>query len=339
METSLIERFLYPKYGPGQLWEQVAREIEEMGGQVLKNLEVRRIDVTGNRIGALEAVDVETGQSRVFRGDYVFSTMPVQQLVRSLSTNPPEELRRINEGLIYRDFITVGLLLSKLKVKDQTRQGPRPIRDTWIYIQEPEVSVGRMQIFNNWSPYLVADPSKTWVGTEYFCNEHDELWIKPDRELIALATAELAKIGMIEAADVLDGTVIRMPKTYPAYFGTYHRFGELRNWLDRFENLLLIGRNGMHRYNNMDHSMLTAMVAVDNILEGRQDKSNIWAVNADEEYHEEYHEIKQQAVAPVQSQRFAIGSDRTELSEEVAQPGQEADAERPADPQARPAAP
>ena len=333
-ETSLIERFLYPKYGPGQLWEQVAREIEEMGGRVLKNLEVRRIDVTGNRIGALEAVDVETGRPQVFRGDYVFSTMPVKQLVRSLSTSPPDELRRINEGLIYRDFITVGLLLSKLKIQQQTRQGPRPIRDTWIYIQEPEVKVGRMQIFNNWSPYLVADPSKVWVGTEYFCNEHDELWIKPDRELIALAAGELAKIGMIDSADVLDGTVIRMPKTYPAYFGTYHRFDELRGWLDRFENLLLIGRNGMHRYNNMDHSMLTAMAAVDNILEGRQDKSNIWAVNADQQYHE----VKQQAT-PVQSQGFAADSDRTELDEQVTEAGQEAGAGTPADPQARAAAP
>ena len=310
-ETSLIERFLYPKYGPGQLWEQVAREVQNMGGQILSNLKVRHLDATGNRLGAVEAVNVQTGRSRVFRADYVFSTMPVKQLVRSLSLSPPERLRRINEGLVYRDFITVGLLANELKVKDQTAQGPRPIRDNWIYIQEPEVTVGRLQIFNNWSPYLVADPSKVWIGMEYFCNQHDDLWIKTDRELIALATRELAKIGMIEPADVLDGTVIRMPKTYPAYFGTYNRFHELRSWLDRLENLFLIGRNGMHRYNNMDHSMLTAMAAVDNVLEGRRDKSNIWAVNAEQEYHEVKKKApEKKAVAPVRWERAPLSPSR-----------------------------
>lgn len=310
-ETSLIERFLYPKYGPGQLWEQVAREVRDMGGQILKNLEVRHIDATANRLGAVEAVDVQTGQSRVFRADYVFSTMPVKQLVRSLSLSPPEQLRRINEGLVYRDFITVGLLANDLKVKDRTQQGPRPIRDNWIYIQEPEVTVGRLQIFNNWSPYLVADPSKVWIGMEYFCEEHDDLWIQADRELVALATRELAKIGMIDPADVLDGTVIRMPKTYPAYFGTYNRFHELRSWLDRLENLFLIGRNGMHRYNNMDHSMLTAMAAVDNILQGRRDKSNIWAVNADQEYHEVKRQPQEKkAPTPLRRETAPVGRDQ-----------------------------
>ncbi|MFH1269176.1 MAG: NAD(P)/FAD-dependent oxidoreductase, partial [Planctomycetota bacterium] len=288
-ETSLIEQFLYPKHGPGQMWEHVADEVTRLGGRVMTGFEVRRIETAGNRLTAVEAVEVATGRSQVFQADHVFSTMPVQQLVRSLSTSPPEEIRRISEGLVYRDFITVGLLLDELKVKEQTEQGPGLIRDNWIYIQEPDVRAGRMQVFNNWSPYMVADRSKVWIGLEYFVsfqNEHDDLWIKTDDALVALATEELAKIGIIEAGSVLDGTVIRMPKAYPAYFGAHDRFGELRAWIDRFENLFLIGRNGMHRYNNMDHSMLTAMAAVDNVIQRRTDKANIWAVNADEEYHE-----------------------------------------------------
>ena len=298
-ETSLIEQFLYPKYGPGQMWEQVAREVTELGGQVLTNLEVRRLEVAAGRVTAVEAVDLATGRSQVFRADHFFSTMPVQQLVRALSTSPPDEVRRINEGLVYRDFITVGLLVDELKVKEHGEQGPGLVRDNWIYIQEPDVLVGRMQIFNNWSPYMVADRSKVWIGMEYFANEHDDLWIKPDRHLIALAADELAKIGIIEPGAVRDGTVIRMPKAYPAYFGTYDRFDRLRAWLDRFENLFLIGRNGMHRYNNMDHSMLTAMAAVDNVVRGRTDKSNIWAVNADQEYHEARKEEPARKAAPV----------------------------------------
>ena len=283
-ETSLIEQFLYPKYGPGQMWEHVAREVERRGGQVLRGMEVRRLEVAGNCITGVEAVDAATGQPRPFQADYVFSTMPVQQLVRSLSTQPPEEVRRISDGLVYRDFITVGLLVDELKVKEHGGSGL--IRDNWIYIQEPDVRVGRMQVFNNWSPYMVADPSKVWIGLEYFANEHDDLWVQSDRELIALAREELARMGIIEPDAVRDGTVIRMPKAYPAYFGTYDRFEELRAWIDGYENLFLIGRNGMHRYNNMDHSMLAAMVAVDNVLKGRTDKSNVWAVNAEQEYHE-----------------------------------------------------
>jgi protoporphyrinogen oxidase len=311
-ETSLIEQFLYPKYGPGQMWEQVAEEVVEMGGQVLRNREVRRVEVAGGTITSVEAVDTETGQSHVYEADYVFSTMPVQQLVRAISTDPPDEVREINEGLIYRDFITVGLLVDELKVKEHTRQGPELIRDNWIYIQEADVRVGRMQVFNNWSPYMVADRSKVWIGMEYFANEHDDLWILPDDDIIALAGEELAKIGIIEPGTVLDATVIRMPKAYPAYFGSYDRFDELRAWLDRFENLSLIGRNGMHRYNNMDHSMLTAMVAVENVMEGRTDKSNIWAVNADQEYHES----KADRPAAEVAQAIAAGVSREPAREE-----------------------
>ena len=235
---------------------------------------------------AVEAVDPRSGQTTVYRGDWFFSTMPVKDLVRALDAEVPAEVRQVSEGLVYRDFITVGLLLKELKVREDSRQGQQLIRDNWIYIQEPDVQVGRLQIFNNWSPYMVADPSKVWVGLEYFCYESDDLWKMSDQELIDLGSRELEQIGIIERSAVLDATVIRMPKTYPAYFGTYDRFDEIRRYTDRFSNLFLLGRNGMHRYNNQDHSMLTAMVAVDNIVAGVRDKSNVWAVNTEQDYHE-----------------------------------------------------
>jgi protoporphyrinogen oxidase len=192
----------------------------------------------------------------------------------------------ISEGLIYRDFITVGLLLKKLKVKEDRPRGAELLSDNWIYIQEPDVVVGRMQIFNNWSPFLVADPESVWIGLEYFCYETDEIWKQPDADMIAQAKSEIEKIGIIDQSDVLDACVVRMPKAYPAYFGTYERFTEVKDYINQFENLFPIGRNGMHKYNNQDHSMLTAMTAVDNIIAGRTDKSNIWALNTGMEYHE-----------------------------------------------------
>jgi len=230
---------------------------------------------------------------RRFEGDYFFSTMPIKELVRAFDTEVPAHVREISEGLIYRDFITVGMLLNRLQIKEDTENGGKLLKDNWIYIQEPDVLVGRMQIFNNWSPYMVADPTKVWVGLEYFCYETDELWRKPDSEMVALAAAEMEKIGIISKADVLDATVIRVPKTYPAYFGAYERFSELREYLDGVENLFLVGRNGMHKYNNQDHSMLTAMTAVDLILENRIDKSPIWAVNTEQEYHESKEEVRE----------------------------------------------
>jgi len=233
----------------------------------------------------VEAVDSKSGETVYFEGDYFFSTMPIVELVRGLDAAVPQEVREISEGLLYRDFITVGLLLSELKIHDE--KGAGLIQDNWIYVQEPDVLVGRLQIFNSWSPYLVSDPERVWVGLEYFCYETDELWKKSDAEMVHLATGELEKIGIIDGSKVLDATVLRMPKTYPAYFGTYDRFPRLREYLDGFTNLFLVGRNGMHKYNNQDHSMLTAMTAVDNILAGRADKENIWSINTEQEYQEE----------------------------------------------------
>jgi protoporphyrinogen oxidase len=282
-ETSLIEQFLYPKYGPGQMWETVARKIREKGGLIHCGIDVRGVRVEQNRIVAVNGVD-GTGALREFTGDYFFSTMPVKELVRSMDATGaevPDSVREISDGLIYRDFVTVGLLVQRLKVGEAGH-----IDDNWIYIQEPDVLAGRLQIFNNWSPHMVADSRNVWLGVEYFCNENDDLWNKPDAEMKKLAAEELHSIGIIDQKDVLDATVIRMPKTYPAYFGTYSRFPELRRYLDGFENLFLVGRNGMHKYNNQDHSMLTAMVAVDQIACGSVDKEAIWEVNTEMEYHE-----------------------------------------------------
>ena len=188
---------------------------------------------------------------------------------------------------VYRDFITVGLLVHELKIHDETPNGRKLVADNWIYIQEPDVQLGRLQIFNNWSPFMVADPSQVWLGLEYFCNESDAIWNLSDDAMVALAKEELSKIDIIDASAVLDATVLRMEKAYPAYFGTFDRFGEIREYIDRYENLFLVGRNGMHRYNNQDHSMLTAMMAVENIIEGKTDKNNLWEVNTEMDYHEE----------------------------------------------------
>ena len=285
-ETSLIEQFLYPKYGPGQMWELVAGEVQARGGRIVLHQQVTKIHVEANRIRALEAVDPRTGQSTTYAGDYFFSTMPVKDLIAAFDADVPANVRQVSDGLRYRDFITVGLLLDELKVREDNPQAQRLIRDNWIYIQEPDVQLGRLQIFNNWSPYMVADRSKVWLGLEYFCYETDALWKLPDADMIALATDELAKIGIIERSAVQDATVLRMRKTYPAYYGTYNRFDEVQRYLDAFANLFLLGRNGMHRYNNQDHSMLSAMVAVDDIIAGITDKSHLWAVNTEQDYHE-----------------------------------------------------
>jgi protoporphyrinogen oxidase len=288
-ETSLIEQFLYPKYGPGQMWETVAEEVTRRGGTILMKQQVKRLHVAEGRIIAIDAVDTESGEVNTYRADYVFSTMPVKELIEALDTDVPDTVREVAGGLVYRDFITVGLLLKRLTIREKDRNGYRPIGDNWIYIQEPDVKLGRLQIFNNWSPYMVADPATTWIGLEYFCYDSDDLWKLSDGEMIDLAKKELAQIGFIEAGDVLDGTVLHVPKAYPAYFGTYDRFREVADFVDQFSNLFLIGRNGMHKYNNQDHSMLTAMTAVDNLVTARTDKANIWDVNTEMDYHEESH--------------------------------------------------
>ncbi len=288
-QTSLVERFLYPKLGPGQLWEAVADRVRRAGGEIRMHQIVERVGVADGQVAWVAARDAVTGVTSELHADYVISTMPVKDLVASFDPPAPEAVRRVAAQLPYRDFITVGLLVHRMKGPGARRSpaGAVLLPDNWIYIQEPDVRLGRLQIFNNWSPALVADPTKVWLGLEYFCREDDELWRMTDAEMQALAVRELVQIDLVDAADVVSATVIRVPKAYPAYFGSYAQFGVIREFVDPLRNLFLIGRNGMHRYNNQDHSMLTAHIAVENIALGRHDKSNIWDVNVDDEYHEE----------------------------------------------------
>jgi len=297
-ETSLIEKFLYPKFGPGQMWEEVARQIVLKGGRIVTGLEVTELQMAGDRVKSVTAVDTATGKRESFAGDCFLSTLPIKELVRSMQREIPAPILKISDGLLYRDFITVGLLLRKLKITDGD-SSEKLISDNWIYIQEPDVLAGRLQIFNNWSSYLVADPDTVWIGVEYFCYETDAIWNLSDEEMTDLAKRELHRIGIIDEAEVLDSTVHRMAKTYPAYFGTYSQFGELREYLDRIDNLFLVGRNGMHKYNNQDHSMLTAMTAVENIAQGRADKSNIWAVNTEMDYQETKQTTREKSIEPL----------------------------------------
>ena len=285
-DTSLIERFMYPKFGPGQLWEHVADLVRRKGGEIHMGWKVDKLNFAEGaelRVESIEALN-EAGERRTFAGDYFFSTMPMRELIRAMNTEVPANVLEVSDGLQYRDFITVGLLADKLKVKEPDGG---LLKDTWIYVQEPDVLLGRLQIFNNWSPYLVSDPTKVWIGLEYFCYDTDDLWKMADDDLKKFAIAEVAKIGILDAADVSDAHVVRVPKTYPAYFGTYARFDELKTFTNSIENLFLVGRNGMHKYNNQDHSMLTAMNAVDGIVAGHVDKEALWEINTEQEYHEE----------------------------------------------------
>ena len=305
-ETSLIGQFIYPKYGPGQLWEIVADMVREMGGEIHMNAKVVKVNREGNRVASVEverscsndSAGAATGNAatsiETVPCDYFLSTMPVKELVGAME-NVPAEVSRVAEGLVYRDFMTVGLLLDKLLIKNPAKAGTpesklRFVADNWIYVQEADVKLGRIQVFNNWSPYLVSDPSKVWIGLEYFVNEGDEMWTMKDEDFIKFAIAELEKIHVAKPEDVRDSVCFHIKKAYPAYFGTYGEFAKIRDFLDPVENMFLMGRNGMHKYNNMDHSMLTAMETVKCIAAaeaGRPfNKKDLWNVNTEEDYHE-----------------------------------------------------
>jgi protoporphyrinogen oxidase len=293
-ETSLITRFFYPKLGPGQMWEAVAERVGEAGGEVRHHRRVVGVHCEAGPDGALRVArvtveDAQTGERTTEPCDYFVSTMPVRELVSVMDPPPPAAVREVAEGLKYRDFLTVGLLVDRLAVREHGRREPAErIPDNWVYVQEGDVRVGRVQVFNNWSPYMVADPERTvWVGLEYFVDAGDDLWSKPDAEMVRFGVEEMERIGFLRAEDVRDGCVLRMPKAYPAYFGTYERLDEVRAWAASIPNLVLVGRNGMHRYNNQDHSMLTAMLAVDAIAEGREGFGGLWDVNVEMVYHEE----------------------------------------------------
>lgn len=286
-ETSLIEEFYYPKHGPGSLWEALADEITKMGGEIIFRASVNKLTVNRDSTITVEA-KAEGGKALCCTADAVFSSMPVKDLVMAMGEAVPGEVSKIASELPYRDFVTVSLLLDKLKIKNETKLRTLSdiVPDCWIYVQERNVKLGRLQIFNNWSPYMVEKPENTvWIGLEYFCSEGDRLWEMKDLDFIRFAAEELEKIGIIDKADVLDSTMIRVKKAYPAYFGSYSSFGKVREYLNSVDNLYCIGRNGQHRYNNMDHSILTAIEAV-NCLIKNTDKEIIWSVNTEEEYHE-----------------------------------------------------
>ena len=287
VETSLIESFEYPKYGPGQLYTLLAEKLVKEGVNIVYGAEVNQIVLDNNH--NIAKVVCSNGQTYV--GDYFVSSMPIKDLFLSLGEpNVDKEAYDTAVNLPYRDFITVGVLLDKLKIKNKTKIKTlnNIVPDTWIYVQERDVTMGRMQLFNNWSPYMVKDPEHTvWMGLEYFCSEGDEMWNDSDEHFIANAVDELVRMGIIEAKEnVLDATRLRVKKAYPAYFGSYDNFAVVRKEIDSIANLYCVGRNGQHRYNNMDHSMLTGLIAADYIKENKTDKEALWEVNTEKEYHE-----------------------------------------------------
>lgn len=288
VETSLIEEFSYPKYGPGQLWETVAERVRQLGGRVEMHCCAREILTETGRVTGV--VCIRDGQEEIMNADAVISSMPLKDLVAGMK-DVSGDVRRIAEGLPYRDFVTVGLLVNRLNLKNETKLTTlgNIVPDCWIYVQDAGVQMGRIQIFNNWSPYLVKDPEHTvWLGLEYFCREGDREWNMSEAEWVDFAARELISMGVISSReDVLDFHQEQVKKAYPAYFDTYDEIDVLRAYLDSYENLYCVGRNGQHRYNNMDHSMATAFEAVNNLRRGVKDKSNIWNVNTEQSYHEE----------------------------------------------------
>ena len=287
VETSLIESFEYPKYGPGQLYTLLADKLVKSGVNIVYDAEVNQIILDDNH----NISKVVCSNGNTYEADYFVSSMPIKDLFKAIGeTNVNKEAYDTAVNLPYRDFITVGVLLDKLKIKNKTKIKTlnNIVPDTWIYVQERDVTMGRMQLFNNWSPYMVKDPEHTvWMGLEYFCSEGDEMWNDSDEHFISNAIDELVRMGIIESKEnVLDATRLRVKKAYPAYFGSYDNFSVVRNELDSIGNLYCVGRNGQHRYNNMDHSMLTGLIAADYIKENKTDKEALWNVNTEKEYHE-----------------------------------------------------
>lgn len=270
---TLINSFYYPKHGPGMMWEKMRKEVENGICKVQINSGVEKINWSGNRVNSIEVLS--DGENRTVDGTDFISTMPIRELVQKLSPSPSEEVLEASKNLNYRDFITVALIINKKDI----------FNDNWIYIHDPKVKVGRIQNFKNWSPYMVPDTEKTCLGLEYFCFENDGFWSMSDEELINLGKKELEELGFAEQLEIEDGTVVRMPKAYPVYDTGYkNSLNIIKQFLSNLSNLQLIGRNGMHKYNNQDHSMLTAILSVRNIM---GDSYNLWEINADQDYHEE----------------------------------------------------
>ena len=288
VETSLIEEFKYPKLGPGELWDVTAAEVEKLGGTIIKNARVTKIHKNAeNRLTGVTYV--KDGKEVQVDGDYVISSMPVKDLVGGMN-DVPADAAGIAAGLPYRDYMTLGVLVPKINLVNKTdiKTINNIVPDCWVYVQDRNVKLGRFQIYNNWSPYMIKDLEHTvWIGLEYFVNEGDEYWNMTEEEFAKIGVSEMVKLGLIDSPEVvLDVHMEKVKKAYPAYFDTYDEMGRLVDYLSSIENLYCVGRNGQHRYNNIDHSMVTSFEAVKNILTGSKDKKNIWSVNTEQEYHE-----------------------------------------------------
>lgn len=285
-ETSLIEEYFYPKFGCGQLWDYMADEIRRLGGEIHLNTKVTGFEFDGENIQAVNCL--ENGENKTYNGNYYISSMPVKDLVCALGKNVPENVQNIARELPYRDYMLVGLYCNKINLKNNTKIPTinNICPDSWIYIQEDDVTAGRLQIMNNWSPYLVKDfKDKVFISLEYFCNEGDEMWNMSNEDMIKFGISEVEKLGVVDRTDILDSVRIRVKKAYPAYFGVYKDFDVVKDYISTIPNLYCIGRNGQHKYNNMDHSMLSGIEAV-NVIKGSLDKNILWLVNTEKEYHE-----------------------------------------------------
>lgn len=276
---TLIEKFLYPAKGPGMLWEKVAKTCQESGVVFLFQTKLTKLHMEDGMVTKVTCHSAQNSEIEM-DSDVVFSTMPIKNLIESIQEEVPKEVSEIAQKLEYRDFMIVGLELKTLKIEQEKG---KLIKDNWLYIQEGEVKVGRLQIFNNWSPFM-SPANNIWIGAEYFCQHTDELWNMSDEKVIDFALTELSLIGILDKGQFLSGKVVRCPKAYPTYSGSYHRLNQVIDYLDTKKNLFLMGRNGLHKYNNQDHSMLTAFKAVELFEKGEMSKMEIWAINSDDEY-------------------------------------------------------
>ncbi|GAX60453.1 protoporphyrinogen oxidase [Candidatus Scalindua japonica] len=296
---TLIDEFDYPKYGPGMLWEAISEYVQKKGTQVCRNTKVVGILCNNYKIDSIEVR--QNGQNRLIHGSHFISSLPLRELIQIFKPSVPEKILNASNQLNYRDFITIVLIVNKRNI----------FNDNWIYIHDQDVKLSRIQNFKNWSPYMVPDKNKTCLGLEYFCFEEDELWATSDQDLFELGKRELEALGLAQGCDVEDHTVFRMPKAYPVYDSKYRNALKIiRQFLSKIDNIQVVGRNGMHKYNNQDHSMLTAMYAVENIL-GKN--HNLWEVNESQEYHEKDKigmpdELILQAFTKMDKSAFAIAT-------------------------------
>jgi protoporphyrinogen oxidase len=272
---TLIDEFDYPRFGPGMMWEKTRDDIQNLGQKVEMAHEAIRIHHDGNRITSVTSRNSDGTEHNHTAHNFI-SSMPLRECVLSMQPSLPEQVTNAAKALEYRDFLTIALVINKTDL----------FPDNWIYVHDPSVKLGRIQNFNNWSPFMVPDSSQTCLGLEYFCFEGDELWTMPDDQLIELGKTEIDRLGLVKKSDIIDGTVVRMPKAYPVYSPGYlDNVKFIQDALRKFQNFQVIGRNGMHKYNNQDHSMMTAMLAAQNIIESNA-RYDVWNVNTDAEYHE-----------------------------------------------------